>query len=183
MFRRMQIGAIFFIFIASGLLICTSSNAQLRLGNVNGEINFREGPGSNFKVLHTIDKSNLIVVLPVEVRNGYIEAFDIETSSRGYVYESLIRITDTLKFRKQNFFEKTAETSTSSVEIELITSTSHSLYVWINRFSYDLMPYEKKVLIMDNEDIVYFSSAPGLFPVFGKEVLQKGNTYVWKFSH
>jgi hypothetical protein len=35
---------------------------------------------------------------------------------------------------------------------------------------------------MDDEDIVYFSSAPGLFPGFGKEVLQKGNTYVWKFS-
>jgi len=168
--------------IILSLFIFAPLNAQLRMGNVNGEINFREGPGSNFKVLHTINKSNLLVVLPVEARNGYIEAFDIETSSRGYVYESLIRITDTLKFRKQNFFEKSAETASGNLEIELINSTSHSLYVWINRFSYDLMPYEKKVLIMDNEDIVYFSSAPGLFPVFGKEVLQKGNTYVWKFS-
>lgn len=53
------------------------------MGNVNGEINFREGPGNNFRVLHTINKSNLLVVLPGEARNGYIEAFDIETSSRG----------------------------------------------------------------------------------------------------
>jgi len=163
------------------LLIYAPLNAQLKLGNVNAEINFREGPGNNFKVLHTINKSNLLVILPGEAQNGYIEAFDIETSSRGYVYESLIRITDTLKFSKQNYFEKASETTTGNVEIELINSTTHSLYVWINKFSYDISPYEKKVLIMDNEDIVYFSSAPGLFPVFGKESLKKGNRYVWKF--
>lgn len=35
---------------------------------------------------------------------------------------------------------------------------------------------------MDGVDITYFSSAPGLFPVFGREVLRKGKIYVWKFS-
>jgi len=178
----MSINCLNCIVITLSLFIYAPLNAQLRLGNVKGEINFREGPGNNFKVLHTIDKSNLLVVLPGESRNGYIEAFDIETSLRGYVFESLIRITDTLKFSRQNYFEKAAETTAGNVEIELINSTSHTLYVWINKFSYDISPYEKKVLVMDNEDIVYFSSAPGLFPVFGKEVLQKGNTYVWKFS-
>jgi len=166
-----------------GLLISAPVSAQLRLGNADAEINFRQGPGNNFKVLHTIDKSNLLVVLPRESLNGYIEAFDVETSSRGYVYESLVRITDTLKFGKQNFFEKAGETTNGNVEIELINSTTQPLYVWINKFSYDLSPFEKKILIMDDEDIIYFSSAPGLFPVFGKEVLQKGNTYIWKFSH
>jgi hypothetical protein len=182
MFSKRQKGTILFTFITLGLLICAPSYAQLRLGNVNGEINFREGPGNNFKVLHTINKSNLLVVLPGATRNGYIEAFDIETSSRGYVYESLIRITDTLKFSKQNFIEKAAETTTGNVEIELINSTTHTLFVWINKFSYDILPYEKRVLIMDNEDIIYFSSARGLFPVFGRETLKKGNKYVWEFS-
>jgi hypothetical protein len=156
--------------------------SQLKMGSSQSEINFREGPGNNFKVLHTINKSNLLVILPGEAQNGYIEAFDIETSSRGYVYESLIRITDTLKFSKQNFFIKDSETKAGSVEIELINSTTHSLYVWINKISYDILPFEKKVLIMDDEDILYFSSAPGLFPVFGREVLQRGNIYVWKFT-
>jgi hypothetical protein len=182
MFGKMQLRAVLYTFIILGHFICSPLNAQLRLGNVNGEINFREGPGSNFRILHTIDKSNLLVVLPGEARNGYIEAFDVETSSRGYVYESLIRITDTLKFNKQNFFVKSAETTAGNVEIELINSTGNILYVWINKYSYDILPYEKRVLIMDNEEITYFSSAPGLFPVFGKEVLQKGNTYIWKFS-
>jgi len=186
MFSKRQNGTILFIFITLGLFIYAPLNAQLRLGNVRGEINFREGPGNNFKVLHTINKSNLLVILPGEALNGYIEAFDIETSSRGYVYESLIRVTDTLKFSKQNFFEKaaemTAETTAGNVEIELINSTAHTLFVWINKFSYDISPYEKKVLVMDDVDITYFSSAPGLFPVFGREVLRKGKIYVWKFS-
>lgn len=178
----MRINYLKCLVITGSLFIYIPLNAQLRLGNVNGEINFREGPGSNFKVLHTIDKSNLLVVLPREPQSGYVEAFDVETSSRGYVYENLIVFTDTLKFSKQNYFEKASQTATGNVEIELINSTTHPLFVWINKFSYDISPYEKKVLIMDNEDIVYFSSAPGLFPVFGKEVLQRGNTYIWKFS-
>jgi hypothetical protein len=157
-------------------------NGQLRLGNVNGEINFREGPGSNFRVLHTVNKSNLLVILPREPQNGYIEVFDIETSSWGYVYESLIRITDTLTFSKQNFFEKTADSTSGSVEMELINSTSHTLFFWINKFSYNISPFEKKVLVIGDEDIIYFSSAPGLFPVFGREVLKKGSVYVWKFT-
>jgi len=170
------------IVLTLGLFLYAPLNAQLRLGNVKGEINFREGPGTNFKVLHTINNSNLLVILPRESQNGYVEAFDIETSSRGYVFESLIQIVDTLKFSKQNYFEKGAETESGNVEIELINSTVHTLYVWINQISYYVSPYEKKVLIMDNEDITYFSSAPGLFPVFGREVLHKGNTYIWKFS-
>jgi len=32
------------------------------------------------------------------------------------------------------------------------------------------------------EDITFFSSAPGLFPVFGKEILKKGSSYRWNFS-
>ncbi len=35
---------------------------------------------------------------------------------------------------------------------------------------------------METEDITFFSSAPGLFPVFGKEILKKGNVYRWNFS-
>jgi hypothetical protein len=171
-----------FIIISIGLCLVVPVHAQLRLGTVYSEINFRQGPGINFKVLHTIDSSTLLVILPRETQNGFIEAFDVETSSRGYVYESLISITDTLEFGKQNYFEKSGEAADGSVEIELVNGTTHTLFVWINRNSWDLAPYEKKVLVMNDEEIIYFSSAPGLFPVFGKEVLQKGNTYVLKFS-
>ena len=153
--------------------------AQLKIGSVRSEINFRDGPGTEFRVLHTINNSNLLVVLPREPQNGFIEAFDVETSSRGYVYESLIQITDTLYFQKQSFFEASGDTTDGDIEIVLINRSDQSLFVWINKNSYDLAPHEKKVLIMDVEEITYFSSAPGLFPVFGREVLNKGNAYLW----
>lgn len=156
--------------------------AQLRIGKANTGVNFREGPGINFAILHTIDSSNLLVVLPREPTHEYIEVFDVETSSRGYVHESLIGITDTLNFGKQHFFEKSGENATGDIQIELINSTTQTLFVWVNKFSYDIGPREKKVLILDEEEVIYFSSTPGMFPVFGKETLQKGSTYVWRFS-
>jgi hypothetical protein len=162
--------------------IFTPVQAQLRLGTAASEINFRQGPGADFKVLQTINASNLLVILSREPQNGFVEAFDVETSSRGYVYESLIRITDSLNYGKQNFFEKSGEAKSGEVEIELVNGTGSTLFVWINKISYDLDPHEKKVLVLEGEEIIYFSSAPGLFPVFGKEILQRGNTYKWKFS-
>jgi hypothetical protein len=37
-------------------------------------------------------------------------------------------------------------------------------------------------LIFNDEEITYFSSAPGLYPVFGREILKKGNSYKWDFA-
>jgi uncharacterized protein YgiM (DUF1202 family) len=166
------------------VIIVTSGNlsAQLKLGSAKSQINFREGPGLNYKVASTIDNSNLLVILPREPQNNFIEVFDIETSSYGFVSENLISVTDTLNFQKQHFFERSGTSETGEVEIELINHTSKTLYIWINRNTYNLSPFEKKVLLMDSEDITFFSSAPGLFPVFGKEILKKGGTYRWDFS-
>lgn len=159
-----------------------SAFAQLKLGSAKSEINFREGPGTNFKVVYKIDRSNLLVILPREPKNNFIEVFDIESSSYGFVAENLITVTDSLNFQKQNFFERSGPNESGEVEIELINQTSNILFIWINRNTYNLVPFEKKVLIMNTEDIVFFSSAPGLFPVFGKEILRKGSSYRWNFS-
>ena len=156
--------------------------AQLKLGSARSEINFREGPGINYKVTSKIDKSNLLVILPREPKNDFIEVFDIESSSYGFVAENLITVTDSLNFQKQHFFERSGPNESGEVEIELINQTSNTLFIWINRNTYNLVPFEKKVLMMNTEDIVFFSSAPGLFPVFGKEVLKKGSSYRWNFS-
>jgi uncharacterized protein YgiM (DUF1202 family) len=170
-----------FLFI---LMIIISSGvfAQLKLGSAKSEINLREGPGLSFKVAYTVSSSNLLVVLPRAPKNNFLEVFDIETNSYGYVSEKLISITDTLNFQEQHFFEKSAENATGEVEIDMINQTSETLYVWINGNTYNLFPFEKKVLLMTVEEITFFSSAPGLFPVFGKEILKKGNTYRWNFS-
>ena len=169
------------------LLLMTAASsfnlfAQLKLGSARSQINFREGPGQNYKVVYTIDNSNLLVILPREPKNNFIEVFDIETSSYGFVSENLIVITDTLYFQKQHFFERSGESETGEIEIEMVNRTSKTLYVWINSNAYNLLPFEKKNLIMETEDIMFFSSAPGLFPVFGKEILKKGNSYRWDFT-
>ena len=155
---------------------------QLKLGGSQSEINFREGPGLNSRVLSTVSSSNLLVILPREVQNGFVEVFDIESNSFGFVYESLIKVTDTLNFQKQHFFERSGENENGDIEIELINRTDKSLFIWINKNIINLTPHEKKNLIFNDEEIIYFSSAPGLYPVFGREILKKGNSYKWNFT-
>jgi len=155
---------------------------QLKLGGSQSEINFRESPGLDSKVLSAITSSNLLVILPGEPKNGFVQVFDIESSSFGYVYEPLIKITDTLYFQKQHFFERSDTIENGDIAIELINRTDHSLFIWINRNIYNLAPHEKKDLIFTDEEITYFSSAPSLYPVFGREILKKGNSYKWNFA-
>jgi hypothetical protein len=155
---------------------------QLKLGGSRSEINFREGPGVNTKVLSTVSSSNLLVILPGEAQNGFVYVFDIESSSFGFVYESLMKVTDTLYFQKQHFFERSGENENGDISIELINRTDKSLFVWINRNIFNLAPHEKKDLIFNEEEITYFSSAPGLYPVFGREILKKGTSYKWDFT-
>jgi hypothetical protein len=157
-------------------------HGQLKLGGSQSEINFREGPGTNSKVLSTISSSNLLVILPGEPQNGFVQVFDIESSSFGFVYEPLVKITDTLYFQKQHFFERSGENEKDDIEIELINRTDHSLFIWINKNIFNIAPHEKKDLIFNDEEITYFSSAPGLYPVFGREILKKGNSYKWDFT-
>jgi len=156
--------------------------SQLKLGGSQSEINFRESPGTNSKILSTVGSSNLLVILPGEARNGYVEVFDIESSSFGFVYESLIKVTDTLYFQKQHFSERSGENENGDITIEMINRTDHSLFIWINKNIFNLAPHEKKELIFNDEEITYFSSAPGLYPVFGREILKKGNSYKWNFT-
>ena len=173
----------FALLVFALVILCyTPVDAQLRIGYANTGVNFREGPGKEYTVMQTIDTSNLLVILPREAQHNFIEVFDVETSQRGYVAETLIRITDTLNFGQQHFFEKAGESVSGDVEIQLINTTPYTLYVWVNKFAYDIAPREKKILVLQDEEVIYFSSAPGLFPVFGKEILHKGYTYTWKFS-
>jgi uncharacterized protein YgiM (DUF1202 family) len=155
---------------------------QLKLGGSHSEINFREGPAINSRVLSTVSSSNLLVILPGDPENGYVQVFDIESNSFGYVYETLIQVTDTLYFQKQHFSERSGTDESGDIGIELINRTEHSLFVWINRNICFLAPHEKKDLVFTDEEITYFSSAPGLYPVFGREILKKGYTYKWDFT-
>jgi hypothetical protein len=155
---------------------------QLKLGGSKSEINFREGPGTNSRVLSTVSSSNLLVILPGEPQNGFVEVFDIESNSFGFVFEPLIKVTDTLYFQKQRFYERSGNNENGDIGIELLNRTDLSLFVWINKNIYTLAPHEKKDLIFNDEEITYFSSAPGLYPVFGREILKKGSVYLWNFE-
>ncbi len=156
-------------------------SAQLKLGSAKSEINLREGPGLNYKVAYTIDNSNLLVVLPREPKNNFIEVFDIETNSYGFVSEKLIVITDTLNFQKQHFFERSGESETGDVEIDMINQTSETLYVWINSNTYNLFPFEKKVLLMNTGRNYVFFFSSGAVSGFWQRNPKKGQHLSMEF--
>lgn len=151
-------------------------------GHSAKEINFRNGPGLQHEIIHSIDQSNLLVILPGEEKNGFVEAFDVETSTLGYVYRSLIQVTDSLDLNQQKIFAERDSGSEGDVEIVLVNRIQHPLFVWINDQSYQVLPNQKITLVLSDTAITYFASTPGAFPIYGKEVLEKGISYRWQYS-
>jgi hypothetical protein len=170
------------ISVFSILLIPFLVSGQLELGGAKSKVNFREGPGLNFKIISSLDSSNLLIILPRQEINGFVEVYDIESNSHGFVHKGLILVTDTLLCQKQKFFKIEAESSSGEIEIVLVNKTQHALFVWLNNHIYNLRAREKKSIIIEENNIKYLCSSPGLFPLFGEEILDFGNVYRFDFS-
>jgi hypothetical protein len=135
------------------------------VGHSKGKINFREGPGSKYKIHSSIDQSNTLIILPGKPENGYNEIFDVESNIHGYAYASLLVITDTMNPQKQKFFSEEGENNNNTVEIDLVNRTKEKLFIWMNGIVYNLGPYEKKSLEFNNGDVKYFAAAKNIFPI------------------
>lgn len=157
-------------------------SAQLQVGNSKQRVNFREGPGTNYQIHHSVEKTDLLIILPRPVKNNYVEVFDVQSNTHGFIYKPLINIGDSLPPNPQKFFAKKEQNKGGNVELEIVNGTNKELFVWINQIVYNLAPYEKKILSFDNSDITYFASLKGVFPIYGKEELMTGYTYIWNFN-
>ncbi len=122
------------------------------------------------------------MVLPRPAEKGFVEVFDVETSSLGYVAERLIEIMDTLKAGPPQFASSDTIFSGGEVEVILQNPSGRQVFVWINGSSWFLEPHEKKILVFNEGQFTYFASSPGLFPLFGMEVLKGGESYKWQFD-
>ncbi len=160
-----------------------NSQAQLPLAKVTTRVNFREGPALSSPIKYSIDQSNLLVLLPDSSKNGFVEAFDVESSSFGFIYKSLVTVTDTLLGQQLSLGEKIDNTTEGDVNVVLINRFQSPLFIWLNGVWYQLQSRQRLSLVFDEALITYFSSTPGKFPVYGSVTLEMGNTYFWNFSN
>jgi hypothetical protein len=163
------------------LLIGFSSFSQSYLGAISKQVNLREGPGSEFKVLSSLKPKTQIFIVSLEDENGYYSVIDIRTNKSGYVNKSYVSVGKELPKSEGGLFTPSGSSSQADPEVEIFNNTSLTMTLKLNSESFTFKPKEKKTLTLSSISYSFIASAPGVIPNYGSEALESNTKYTWQF--
>lgn len=169
---------IFFTFL---LLTASVGFSQSYLGWVTKQVNFRQGPGSDYEVISSLKSGTQIFIVSLETENDFYNIIDIETDKEGYIHKAYIEVGERIKENESGLFVPSGKTATYNPTIEIFNNTSRTLTLKLNSTNYIFSPMEKKNLTLTPGAQNYRASAPGVIPNIGTEYLNSNMSYTWQF--
>ncbi|HSJ66466.1 MAG TPA: SH3 domain-containing protein [Anditalea sp.] len=166
------------------VLLCFSfsvGHSQSYLGWVTTQVNFREGPGTNTKVMGTLPEGTQIFIISAVPVNDFISIIDIATNKEGYVSRTFVKQGDLIQVSQGGTFQPTGETAAYEPEIKIYNNTDKTLTLLMNEVIYTFHSRERKSLKLNPGIYKYRASAPGVIPDLGVERLENNRGYEWEF--
>jgi hypothetical protein len=166
----------FLVFLISNGLI-----SQSYLGTITKQVNFREGPGSDYEIISSLKPKIQIFIVSLETENDYYNIIDIATDREGYVHKSYVKIGKLVNKSNQSVFTPNGESSSYEAEVKIFNNTSKTLTLKMNTQLYYFSPYETKNITINPDEYDFRASAPGVIPYIGTERLKSKQAYSWEF--
>jgi len=163
------------------LLAFSSGFAQSYLGVVTKQVNFRQGPGSEYSVITSLKPSTQIFVISLNTENDFYNVIDIATDREGYIHKSFIALGEQVKLNESGMFTPSGKTSAYNPEVEIFNNTSLKLTLKLEYDTYIFSPKQKKTITLRPGSINYRASAPGVIPNIGMENIDNNMGYSWEF--
>ena len=154
---------------------------QSYLGFVNKQVNFRQGPGTDYKVIKSLVAGNQLFITSLNTKNNYYNVIDISSNTEGYVYKSYVNLGDEVERNEGGIFVPTGKSDNSLSKIEVFNKTELSLTLKMGDNIYIFSPNEKTEINVKAGDYKYRASAVGVIPYIGKEIIETGMNYSWQF--
>lgn len=64
--------------------------SQSYLGTITKQVNFREGPGSDYEIISSLKPGTEIFISSLETDNDFYNVIDIKSNKEGYVHRSFV---------------------------------------------------------------------------------------------
>jgi len=171
-----------FIFVFIFVLLFTSNlNSQSFLGSVVKQVNLREGPGTEYNKIQSLNPGRQLFIVSLNDDNGFYKVIDIETNITGFVSKSFIKIGKELIQSNGDFISATGESSSFNTEIEVFNNTNLRLSLKLNEDTYIFNSKEKKTISIIPTAYNFIASAPGVTPSYGVKNLESSKKYNWEF--
>jgi uncharacterized protein YgiM (DUF1202 family) len=158
-----------------------STFSQSYLGTITKNVNFREGSGSDYKIISSLKPNNQIFIISLETENDYFNIIDIATDKEGYVHKSYVKIGKLVNKSKESVFTPNGESSAYDPEVKIFNNTNKTLTLKMNTQLYYFSPYETKNISIYPDEYDFRASAPGVIPYIGIERLKSKQAYSWEF--
>jgi hypothetical protein len=169
------------IFLILLLLTASIGFGQSYLGWVAKQVNFRQGPGSDYEVISSLKPGTQIFIVSLETENDFYNIIDIETDKEGFIHKSFVKLGDIVEKNESGMFMPSGKTSTYDSVLEIFNNTSIALTLKLNSQSYYFLPMQKRTLTLSPGTYSYRASAPGVIPDIGTEYLVSHQGYTWQF--
>jgi hypothetical protein len=162
------------------LLSGMTSFSQSYLGTISKQVNMREGPGADYKVLVSLKPQTQVFIESIEPENDFYSIIDIASNKAGFVHKSYVTIGKELP-KSEGLFTPTGSSVNENPEVEIFNNTSRTMTLKLNSESHVFKPKEKKTLTLSPISYSFIASAPNVIPNYGSETLSSNTRYTWEF--
>ena len=169
------------LYLTLFLLTTSFGFSQSYLGWVTNQVNFREGPGTNYSVISSLNQGTQIFIISLQTENDFYNVIDIRTNKEGYINKSFVKLGEIVEKNERGMFTPSGKTSTYNPEIEIFNNTSLTLTLKLNIETYSFSPKQKRTITLSPGSYNYRASAPGVIPNIGTEYMESNMGYTWQF--
>ena len=85
--------------------------SQSYLGWINKQVNFREGPSTQYAIIKSLKPGTQIFIVSTNAKNNYFNIIDIETNKEGYAHKSFIKLGDIVEKNESGIFTPSGEST------------------------------------------------------------------------
>ena len=162
-------------------VLSISAFSQSYMGWTNKQVNFREGPGTEYGIISSLQGGTQLFIISLETEYDFYNVIDIETNKTGYINKSFVKLGEELPKNEEGIFTPSGETESYNPEIEIYNKTNKTLTLVLNSTTYTFSPNEKKKLTLSPGKYEYRASAPRVIPDYGSEFMKNNISYSWTF--
>ncbi|HCS21250.1 MAG TPA: hypothetical protein DIW47_11935 [Bacteroidetes bacterium] len=169
------------LLFAFSLLTVVSGYSQSYLGTVTSQVNFRQGPGTDFTIISSLKQGTQIFIVSLDLENNFYNILDISSNKEGYVHKDYVKIGKQVEQNDPGMFTPNGSSATTNPELEIFNNTTLHLTLKLNNTVYTFAPKEKKTITLNPGTYAYRASAPGVMPNIGTEYMAGNTAYSWQF--
>jgi hypothetical protein len=163
------------------LLSILTSISQSYLGWATKKVNFRNGPGTEYETITSINQGAQLFIVSLEPENDFYNVIDIATDKEGYIHKSFIKVGEKVSINEERVFAVIGKSSNTNPQVEIYNNTTTTMTLKLNNDRHTFSPYERKIITSTAGKCSYRASAPGVIPNVGIEVWESNMIYSWEF--